>query len=394
MINIKKQTVPMFSNDDLAKVNKELIDPVNYRKSGLSLNHIIGCPLECAYCVRHVFNSYNMREPHAIMTDEEAVKTLVSHHFFQPNITPIQIFNRATDPFLPNVKFHTFRTLSLLDEYGYNNHVLIITRYHVSKKDCYILNSFKSIKISVLITYSGINDKDIEPIDSSIAAISLKTLYNNSVNYRVIMSWRPIIPNVNDTYEHIMHAIDLAQNAHAVAPTGLFFRDEMARHFETLNLKKPYNNVARRKILPKNQEEKIIAALVSARNQNHRVAPIFRKTSCAIAYSHNVSDYNGHFGISELCDICPPRQKEICSHSWKVPEIEPVILASRRIGLFQVPVITNRAIVFKDVDEQKRYYIQHSFGYQCHDSEKPHRLYMHGRADIGWDNEIKGKYEP
>ena len=28
---------------------------VEYRKSGLSLNHIQGCPLDCAYCIRHTY---------------------------------------------------------------------------------------------------------------------------------------------------------------------------------------------------------------------------------------------------------------------------------------------------------------------------------------------------
>ncbi|HXZ72368.1 MAG TPA: hypothetical protein VEH31_16070 [Streptosporangiaceae bacterium] len=31
---------------------RELIE---YRKSGLSLNHIQGCPLDCAYCIRHTY---------------------------------------------------------------------------------------------------------------------------------------------------------------------------------------------------------------------------------------------------------------------------------------------------------------------------------------------------
>lgn len=385
MLESNKRTVPLFSETELSELNEELQDPVNYRKSGLSLNQIVGCPLDCAYCVRHVFNSYNMREPHAIMSDEEAVRQLVKHKYFQPNITPLQLFNRATDPFLPDVKPHTFRTLSLLDSYGYNNNLLIITRCHVSKEDCGILNKVKNLKVSILVTYSGINDKNIEPIDSSIAEASLKTLFENSIRYKVIMSWRPIIPNVNDTDEHLAHAIDISKNAHAVAPTGLFFRNEMATYFEVTNIKKPYNDIARRKILPKIQEDKIISALVSARKLDKEVAPIFRKTSCAVAYSHHLADYNGHYGIRELCDICPQDQKEICSSCWSVPDIDDVMTVTKRVGIFKVPIVTNRSLVFSGVCEQDRYYIQHSLGYQCHDSKSPHHKNLHGRADIGWD---------
>ncbi|MFD8779209.1 thymidylate synthase [Streptomyces sp. NPDC059916] len=36
------------------------------------------------------------------------------------------------------------------------------------------------------------------------------------------------------------------------------------------------------------------------------------------------------------------------------------------------------------LDEAPRYYLQHGFGYQCHDRAKPHHHRQHGRADIGW----------
>jgi hypothetical protein len=34
---------------------------VGYRKSGLSLNHIIGCPLDCGYCVRHFWDNFEVK---------------------------------------------------------------------------------------------------------------------------------------------------------------------------------------------------------------------------------------------------------------------------------------------------------------------------------------------
>src|SRR3954466_7525444 len=88
---------------------------VDYRKSGLSLNHVVGCPLDCGYCVRHLFANFKMKQPHQIMSDETATDPLVGHWAFRRDVTPIQIFNRATDPFLPGVKEHLFSTLEELD---------------------------------------------------------------------------------------------------------------------------------------------------------------------------------------------------------------------------------------------------------------------------------------
>ena len=78
---------------DLPSPLREVVD---YRKSGLSLNHVVGCPLDCAYCVRHKFDGYDLKRPVVVVSDDDAVSQLVGHWAFRPPVTPIQIFNRAT----------------------------------------------------------------------------------------------------------------------------------------------------------------------------------------------------------------------------------------------------------------------------------------------------------
>jgi uncharacterized Fe-S cluster-containing radical SAM superfamily protein len=56
---------------------------VHYRKSGLSLNHIVGCPLDCGYCVRHLFQNFEMKRPHLVMDDRAAVDALIGHWAFR-----------------------------------------------------------------------------------------------------------------------------------------------------------------------------------------------------------------------------------------------------------------------------------------------------------------------
>ncbi|WP_232533950.1 hypothetical protein [Plantactinospora sp. KBS50] len=69
---------------------------VGYRKSGLSLNHIIGCPLDCGYCVRHFWGNFDVRQPQLLVPTEQAIEDLIGHEAFQPHVTPIQLFNKAT----------------------------------------------------------------------------------------------------------------------------------------------------------------------------------------------------------------------------------------------------------------------------------------------------------
>ncbi len=68
-------------------------------------------------------------------------------------MTPIQVFNRATDPFLQAVKPHTFRVLEHLDALGLRHHVLVITRWHITPEDCQRLNQLTNIRVTLLLTH-------------------------------------------------------------------------------------------------------------------------------------------------------------------------------------------------------------------------------------------------
>jgi hypothetical protein len=45
--------VPLLAREQVEQLPIRAREIVEYRKSGLSLNHIQGCPLDCAYCIRH-----------------------------------------------------------------------------------------------------------------------------------------------------------------------------------------------------------------------------------------------------------------------------------------------------------------------------------------------------
>ncbi|WP_049570420.1 hypothetical protein [Streptomyces sp. SBT349] len=379
-----RRTLPLLTPRQIAGLKPGLADVIEYRKSGLSLNHIVGCPLDCGYCVRHLFDNFDMKVPRALMTDHEAVEQLVNHPYFRPHITPIQLFNRATDPMLANVKPHTFNVLGHLDGQGLTNHVLVITRWRVNAEDCAILNSFRNIKLTILVTHSGIDDERIEPVDSAIAAESLRTLHQNADRYRTVLYWRPIVPGLNDSDSHVQRARELSEHAHATVFTGLFFRNEIAAYYQAHGLPMPYPDTARRKILPELAERRILDAFHRPEATDAPWGELFRKTSCAVAYAHGEPDYNGHYGIRELCTICPAGQLELCASTWKAPSAAEATDAARALGAVGDIEVTERAIMVEGLDEPPRYYLQHGFGYQVHDRAKPHHYRRHGRADIGW----------
>ena len=359
---------------DLPEALKQVVE---YRKSGLSLNHIVGCPLDCGYCVRHLFLNYEMKKPHLVMDDENAVDLLINHWAFRPNKTPIQIFNRATDPFLPGVKDHLFSTLENIDRRGFSNTTLVITRWRVSEDDVKRLEQLRHVKLVILVTWSGISDNRLEPVDSAIASESLKVLQAHANRTKTIFYWRPIIAGLNDTDEHLKQAKINSSYADATVFTGLFYRSEIRDHLRKAGLPDLYDGIARRKILPRILEQRVLAEFVDR--------PFFRKTSCGVSYVLSIPDYNGHYGIREICDICPKTQLKLCSVAHRQPDVGRVHELAELSGLRNPQIsIDERRILVIDSTEQQRYFIQHALNFQVHDRDHPHLPQRHGRAEIGW----------
>ena len=351
---------------------------VEYRKSGLSLNHVVGCPLDCGYSVRHLFKNFDMKQPHLVVGDDVAVEALIDHWAFRPHVTPIQLLNRATDPFLPKVKEHLHRTLSLLDDRRFKNPVLVITRWRVDDSDVARLEELRNLRVTVLVTWSGIADARIEPVDSDVAVASLATLARGAIRTKRILYWRPVVAGLNDGDECISQARQLATMADATVFTGLFHREQIRAYLRSVDVEDLYQKAPRRKIMPRDVEMRILAQFGEA--------PIFRKTSCGVAYAHGMADYNGHYGIDQICDICPSGQLGICEAAHRIPDRATVLQLAAAAGIrTECLEIRDGHLLVEGSTEQQRYFVQHSLGFQVHDRAHPHLPGRHGRAEEGWE---------
>ncbi|NRQ31262.1 hypothetical protein HII36_05345 [Nonomuraea sp. NN258] len=360
---------------------------VTNRKSGISLNHIIGCPLDCGYCVRHFWGNFEQKIPQLLVPTDEAVRLLVNHPEFLDHTTPIQLFNKATDPFLPGVKPHTFAVLEDLDRQGLTNLVLIITRFHVTQADMDRLESLHYVRPTLLITYSGIRDDRVEPIGKSTTTVdSIITAARHSERTKVILYWRPIVPGWNDDCASMAHVLGVAADAgvDALVFTGYYHKEENATYLREMGVPVPYgDDWQRRKMLPADLD----ARVVEAWRDSGISVPLFRKTSCGVTASWQLPDYNGHLGVPELCDICPPEQVARCAEALKAPTDEQVRDA---LDLFDFDpdtpfLIEHGHVLTAKLGEQRRYALQHLFGYQFWEVEHPHVHAAHGRALQGYE---------
>ncbi|MDQ2873301.1 MAG: hypothetical protein M3Y33_00090 [Actinomycetota bacterium] len=333
------RTLPLMTAGQRAALDPYMALVVGYRKSGLSLNHIVGCPLDCGYCVRHFWGNFDVKVLHLLCPDEEAVGLLTGHHAFRPHTTPIQLLNKATDPFLPGVRPHLFKVLHALDQRGYTNHVLVITRFKVAGADMAELEALHHLRVTLLFTYSGIADPRVEPIaKSQITVTSIRTVCDRKQRTGVVLYWRPIVPGWNDQPATMAHVLDTAQ---------------------------------------------LDAAVIAAWRDSGISTPLFRKTSCAVAYAHSAPDYNGHWGIREICDICPAAQQQRCSGDYRQPAPADLDRVLDQLGYDTPYLIDDGHIWTHGLGEQRRYAIQHTLRYQIWELDQPHYLHSHGRAPHG-----------
>ena len=305
------------------------------------------------------------------MPDAEAVERLVSHRYFRPHVTPVQVLNRATDPFLPSVRPHTLAVLADLDGRGLRNHVLVITRHQMKPGDIGRLNQLVNLKVTLLFTYSGIDDTRIEPYPSARRR-RLADSYERPGRrrYRTILYWRPLVPGLNDTAGHLARACALScRCADATVFTGLFFRDEIAEYYRASGLPEPYE--ARR------------AARSCPRHSNSASWPLSpgqpRCSARPVALSPTpmaCPTTTATYGIRELCDICPAAQLSRCRGAHRVPSARQVKQAASALPEAQRCrswSITERAAIVSGLaDEQPRYFLQHALGFQVHDVRHPH----------------------
>lgn len=77
----------------------------------------------------------------------------------------------------------------------------------------------------------------------------------------------------------------------------------------------PFTETARRKIVPDALERRVLAVFPDS-------ASLFRKTSSAVSYVHDLPDYNGHVGIRKRCDIYPDARLYQCRQAHRTPTAE------------------------------------------------------------------------
>lgn len=184
---------------------------------------------------------------------------------------------------------NTINYLKMLEKVKHKGPVIIITKGDFKK--------FPDIKfdldLHVAFSTFGI-DSELDGNTMERFINNLRETKNRKNNYKYSIEFRPIIYNINDSYEVFDRILSLASEYDlAIGYSGLQGKPESVKIWERDKIElNPYPGFqfGHKKII----DEKVINLFEKMAQQKN--VPIFRKTSCLFSYVHNLErDYNAHY---------------------------------------------------------------------------------------------------
>ncbi|MCL4362101.1 hypothetical protein M1585_01310 [Candidatus Parvarchaeota archaeon] len=266
---------------------------VEHLKSGLSISTYLGCNLNCSYCILGALGE-DTSKPKQIATVEDLENLLFNENsLYLPNRTPL-IVNNRTDPFLPEVAETTYDILDMLTKHNVKSPILIITKLVPDLNISYYSNR---LNLMVFLSYSGLKrpfepNRNFDIIDKFCERVPKKSRYHY---------FRPLIEGANDNEETITRVLEHVVNKFsATVTTGLRIVPPIVKRLKeraNYELKvKNYNPI--HKFL-KDETINNIWQIRTKLNENY---PIFRHTSCAVAFHLGKPNSQGYVNKEYHCD--------------------------------------------------------------------------------------------
>jgi hypothetical protein len=178
-----------------------------------------------------------------------------------------------------------------------------------------------------------------------------------------------------------MHGVlNIGRRADAIVFTGCYHKPENADYLRDQGVDVPYaDDYARRKLMTGELDTRVIEAW----KQSGITTPLFRKTSGGVAFTHSAPDYNGHWGVREICDIYPDAQRRRCADDYREPSAADMDATLAQLDYTSQYLIEPGHVWTHGLGEQKRYAVQHTLRHQIWELDQPHYLHAHGRSLLG-----------
>ncbi|QMU78277.1 hypothetical protein GXW83_23800 [Streptacidiphilus sp. PB12-B1b] len=327
------------------------VAPVWPHAGMLILNPMLGCSFGCVYC----FRADEQREsvdwflngrPTQVIEEEAVIERLERHPLFIPGLTQIGLHTATTEPFLPQVRESTFRLLDLLEERGWGNDVMIITKHFVRDKDVERLSGYRSFQIMLFLTHNAA-PAEMETMGAAPGFLARKqrTVELLAGHPRLLAAhyYRPIVPGWNDGDEQIAEALSFGEPLGLTVIGGLKGVPHLPESSLRRGLSLPV--VAKGAGEEKHFPDELVGRILTVHRRLGLTSTIVGDQSCgltvmlsrdrgtAVPNVEAVKMYDSVPGRRPKCmALCPADQLAACGHP-PVPEPDTVRSVLARTGI-------------------------------------------------------------
>ena len=292
---------------------------VDLHASWIVLNPIQGCPNSCRYCFLNGVN-LTKTKPKILATPQETIQKLLESKFYNKDI-PVCI-ETESDGFATSESIRYMeQLLDKIDESNIFNLIVFITKCEIPASFISKIKELerKGHKFLFFLSYSGL-DNDIEiGINKENIKRNFIELYN--ANLPIIHYWRPFLPQ-NSSKERIREVYNFVKKyAKCSVAIGLKVKENYKSKLDFWReLENTRETTCAESIWTKNAYDYIWGEN-SVIDTDY---PIFKTTSCAIAYATKESEQEACFN-SNVCindNRCPEEQRILCREFYK--RLKPV----------------------------------------------------------------------
>lgn len=330
-----------MSNHQNLTLNSHSISLIAQHVSWLSIDPLLGCPAQCAYCYLHPLGLTKSR-PEPRVSPTEVYSQLLEHTHFRKDIFgrsmslfPICIGNYTDMCLTPLNRSYLLKLLELHKKHAPDTPICIVTKGKLTHE---FLGKIDHLKLRVIFVISLSFMPELYEVGTQPSAVRLEN-FSRIAEYEYIHAlhyWRPItaISTPDSATAAVQIKSLMAAKASASILVGLTFGKDLKQYWQR-SLSNPLHSFFDEQ-LDQHPEQKhaitnqaIIRSIIDEANLQEY--PAFLNTTCAVSYVLEQPEYSGiHRGVfrRNLClpAGCPLHQRGRCATHMRDHQIPPSAL--------------------------------------------------------------------
>lgn len=316
---------------------------VDLHASWIALNPIQGCPNSCKYCFLNGVN-LTKTKPRILATPEQTVKMLINSKFYDKNI-PVCIETESDGFATPQNINYIVQLLDEIEKNKISNLIVFITKCEIPVRFIEKIKEMRrnGYKFLFFLSFSGLDNNIEIGVNKENIKNNFIKLYNEDLP--IIHYWRPFLPQ-NSSKEKISEVYNFVRKyAKCSVAIGLKVKENYKDKLDFWQeLKNERDTTCAESIWTKEAYDLIWG-------ENHIIDdkyPIFKTTSCAIAYATKSSEKEACFS-SNVCandNRCPESQRNLCRSFY------------RKLKKIDVKYVENILKRLKLINEHSKYFIK------------------------------------